>query len=71
MASMTIAQGLRQEGEIARSVRFLVRQVRKSLREPDAMTVVALESIKDVDRLERMFDAIENCKNWGEVLMVL
>ncbi len=78
MASITIAQGLRQEGrleglvegEITRARKYLVRQGRKSLREPDAITLAALEGVTDLNRLDRMFEAIDTCKSWADVLLI-
>lgn len=48
--------------------RLLLRQGRKRFGEPDAATVAALEAITDLDRLERMSDAVLDAPGWTELL---
>ncbi|HEV3384773.1 MAG TPA: hypothetical protein VG097_08150, partial [Gemmata sp.] len=57
-----------EEGEIKRSHRFLLRQGEKQFGPLDASTEVELKSIRDLDRLDRLADAILTAKNWRELL---
>jgi hypothetical protein len=51
-----------------RSVLILLKQGRKLLGPPDASVESALTSIQDVERLERMGEAILTVKSWDELL---
>jgi hypothetical protein len=57
-----------EEGEIRSSHRVLLRQGRKLLGPPDPAAESALKSIQDVERLERMTEAILTAKSWEELL---
>jgi hypothetical protein len=56
------------EGRIDTSHRVLLRLGRKLLGPPDPATESALRSIQDVERLERMTEAILTAKSWQELL---
>jgi len=58
----------RLEGEIRASHRMLLRQGRKRFGPSDAATESALTSIQDLDRLERMADAVLTVNSWQELL---
>lgn len=55
-----------EEGELKRSHRLLMRQGIKRFGGPDA--AAELKSIRDLDRLERMADAILSAASWQELL---
>jgi hypothetical protein len=57
----------KQEG--VRSV--LLHLGRKRFGEPDAATIVALENINDLARLERMSEALGSVSSWADVLATL
>jgi hypothetical protein len=57
-----------EEGCVKTSHRFLLRQGRKLLGSPDPSVESALSSIQDVERLERMGEAILTVKSWEELL---
>ena len=57
-----------EEGAIAISHRMLLRLARKQFGTPDSATEDALKSIRDLDRLERLADAILTAKSWSELL---
>ncbi len=57
-----------EEGLIKASHRFLLRQGRKLLGPPELSIESALTSIQDVERLERMGEAILTVKSWEELL---
>ena len=57
-----------EEGLIKASHRFLLRQGRKLLGPPELSIESALVSIQDVERLERMGEAILTVKSWEELL---
>jgi hypothetical protein len=56
------------EGRIDTSHRVLLRLGRKLLGPPDPAAESALRSIQDVERLERMTEAILTAKSWQELL---
>jgi hypothetical protein len=58
----------RQEGRVEESHRVLLRQGRNRFGTPDAASESALRSIHDIDRLERMADAVLTAKSWAELL---
>ena len=58
----------RLEGEIRSKVRLLLRLGRKQIGNPDAATEAALSAITDLDRLERLGDAVLTAKTWSELL---
>lgn len=55
-------------GELKRSHLLLLRQGRKQFGAPDAETEANLKAIRDLDRLERLADAILSAKSWPELL---
>lgn len=55
-------------GELRGKIRVLLRQGRKRFGNPDATTESALTAITDLDRLERLADAILTAKSWDELL---
>lgn len=57
-----------EEGELKRSHRLLLRQGRIRFGNPDAATESELTAIKDLERLERMSDAILTATSWKELL---
>jgi hypothetical protein len=57
-----------EEGEIRNSHRVLLRLGRKLWGTPDPSVESALKAIQDVERLERMAEAILTVKNWQELL---
>ncbi len=68
----TIAEGWLEEGEAkgaARQTRkMIVKYGKKALGEPDQMIIASLDSISDVERLERIYDRIDEAKSWAELL---
>lgn len=57
-----------EEGCVKTSHRVLLRQGRKLLGAPEPSVEAALSSIQDVERLERMAEAILTVKSWEELL---
>ena len=57
-----------EEGEIKRSHRVLLRQGRKLIGSLDTSTEAEITAIKDLDRLDRLTDAILTAKSWQELL---
>ena len=55
-------------GELKRSHTLLLRQGRQRFGEPDAADEAELKSIRDLERLERLADAILTAKSWSELL---
>lgn len=55
-------------GELERSHRLLLRLGRKCFGPPDAAAESALTAIKDLERLERLADAILTATSWQELL---
>lgn len=68
MRESSTYQMILDEGQVKGATRLLVRHARKKLGEPDAATRAALESIGEVERLERMFDQIALVSKWAELL---
>jgi predicted transposase YdaD len=56
------------KGELRASHRLLLRQGRQRFGPADAATEAALTSIQDLDRLERMADAVLTAASWPELL---
>lgn len=56
------------EGRIDGQITLLLRLGRKRFGPPDASTESALTSIKDLERLERLADAILTATSWSELL---
>lgn len=57
-----------EEGERRWCIRTLLRLGRTRLGEPDATEEAQLKSIRDLDRLDRLTDAILTAKSWPEFL---
>jgi predicted transposase YdaD len=62
-----LEEGLRA-GDLRTSHRFLLRQGRKRFGPADAATESALTSIQDLDRLDRMSEAVLSATSWQELL---
>jgi predicted transposase YdaD len=58
----------RVEGRVEESHRLLLRQGSKRFGVPDAATEATLLAIHDLDRLERLADAMFNAQSWHEFL---
>lgn len=67
MTEMTAYDEALEEAAIA-CHRLLFRLERKRFGDPDAATETELKSIRDLDRLERLADAILSAKSWSELL---
>jgi hypothetical protein len=61
----------RQDGEVRRSHLLLLRQGRIQFGPADSATIGAIEAIRDLDRLERMGDAVLQVKSWSDLLSTL
>ncbi len=59
--------GLKQ-GEIRQAHRTLLRQGRRQLGPPTADVEATLLAIKNLDRLDRLTDAIQTAASWDELL---
>jgi len=57
-----------RRGELRGRIRFLLRQGRNKFGPPDAATEAALTAIQDLDRLERLADAVFTATSWQELL---
>ena len=57
-----------EEGRIEASHRFLLKQGRRLLGAPNPSIESTLTSIQDVERLERMGEAILTVQSWEELL---
>ncbi|HEX7378280.1 MAG TPA: hypothetical protein VF278_14275 [Pirellulales bacterium] len=57
-----------EEGCVKNSHRVLMKQGRKLFGSPESTVESALTSIQDVERLERMAEAILTAKSWDELL---
>jgi predicted transposase YdaD len=59
-----------QEGRLVEARQFLRRLGTQQFGEPDDQTVAALEAIRDVERLEAIFDQFlrQDHKRWEELL---
>jgi hypothetical protein len=68
MPASTAFDAMIEKGEIKNSHRLLLRLGRQRFGNPDATTEAALTAITDLDRLERLADAILTAKSWSELL---
>jgi hypothetical protein len=59
---------IEEEGFIKGEQHMLLRQGRKRLGPPDEASVASLKAIKDLDRLERLGDAVLTAGSWQELL---
>jgi hypothetical protein len=57
-----------EEGGIREAQRILLRQGQKRLGVADEDTVRALKQIQDLDRLDRLADAVLSASTWQELL---
>jgi hypothetical protein len=57
-----------EKGEIKGKVSSIVRLGRKRFGPPDAATEAALKATKDLDRLDRLTDAVLTVTSWRELL---
>lgn len=57
-----------EEGAIKASHRHLLRQGQRRFGAADEKTVEALKAIQDLDRLDRLIDAVLNVSSWQELL---
>ncbi|HTU19500.1 MAG TPA: hypothetical protein VMG10_15675 [Gemmataceae bacterium] len=58
----------REEGRLEESHRLLFRMAWNRFGAPEAGTEAVLRAIRDLDRLERMADALLPAKSWQEFL---
>jgi hypothetical protein len=56
------------EGHETQTRRLIRRLAKPTLGEPDQPTVTRLESITDIDRLERIFDRAMEASSWQDLL---
>jgi predicted transposase YdaD len=68
MQESTAYDEILEEGEVKRSHRLLLRQGHQRFGPPDAAIEGELTAIRDLDRLERMADAILTASSWQELL---
>jgi hypothetical protein len=59
-----------QEGERLRARRTLLRLGRTRFGPPDAATEAALMAVTDLDRLDRMIDAVLTTDSWPQLVAV-
>jgi hypothetical protein len=57
-----------EEGKFSQNQRLLLRLGRKQFGDPDPQTEAALTAIQDLDRLERMAEAVLSAHSWQELL---
>jgi hypothetical protein len=57
-----------EKGRVEESHRLLLRQGRNRFGAPDAATEAALQALRDLDRLERLADAVLTASSWQEFL---
>lgn len=56
------------EGELCGEIKVLIRLGTRKFGAPDAQTASLLQTIKDVDRLDRIADAMLTANSWQELL---
>jgi hypothetical protein len=66
----TIREGWIEEGKAKGALRVLIKFGKKRLGEPAADVLTAMQSITDVDRLDRLGDHLDQVSNWEELLQV-
>jgi hypothetical protein len=59
------------EGRVLECQRLLLMQSRKQFGDPDVETESALAGIQDLERLERMAEAVLSVNSWQELLGTL
>jgi hypothetical protein len=68
MEESSTYQLILEEGGIRHSHRHLLRLGRQRFGPPDPSTEAALKAVTDMDRIDRMFDAVLTVSNWEELL---
>ena len=58
------------EGKVETLREVVLRQGRKKFGEPEAAALQALQAVADMDRLERLSDALLDVPSWTELLAV-
>ena len=58
----------RQQGQIQQAHRTLLRQGRNRFGSPDVATEAALKAITDLDRLDRLSEAMLTVNSWQDLL---
>jgi hypothetical protein len=64
------AAGRESRREVEGAQQMMLRQGRKKFGDPDPGTLQRLQSIADLDHLERMADAIFHVTSWNELVAV-
>ena len=59
-----------EKGRVEECHRVLLRQGRSRFGAADAASETALRAIEDIDRLERMVDAVMTAQSWQELLAI-
>ena len=57
-----------EEGGVREAQRIILRLGKKRFGQPDEAITTSLSAIKDLDRLERLSDAVLGAANWKELL---
>jgi len=68
MEESSTYQAIIREGEIRGGRKAVLRQGRARFGEPDAVTVAAIESIADLDVMERFLDNLREVASWADLL---
>lgn len=68
MSETTAFEALLEEGELRGLRRTILRQGRQKFGPCDAATEAMLGAIEDVERLDRMADAVLTANSWQELL---
>ncbi len=68
MRESSTYQGILREGRIEQAVKMILRLGRKHFGDPSESVKVALQSITDVDRLDRVADQLDVVGSWQELL---
>ena len=66
----TIADSIFEEGSLTTLHKVLLRLGRKYLGEPEAATIQVLNTIKDLERLERMIEVVAEQKSWSDLMAI-
>jgi hypothetical protein len=68
MQETTAWDEMLEEGELRLAYRWLLRQGQRRLGPVDEATEATVRAIRDLDRLDRMADAVLTASNWQELL---
>jgi hypothetical protein len=68
MQESTAYDEILEEGEIRHGHRVILRQGHARFGQPDAETEGELKAIRDLDRLDRLIDAVPKATSWQELL---